>query len=68
MARQDGGGGGGGGDRWGWERTVRNVAPNLFMLGVYFVVTSYGGDGFGGGFFGETAQQPEWKSWQPSSA
>ncbi|GIL67453.1 hypothetical protein Vafri_20833 [Volvox africanus] len=43
------GGGGGGGDGWGWERTARNVAPNLFVLGLYFFLTSYGGDNFGGG-------------------
>ncbi|GFR51379.1 hypothetical protein Agub_g13807, partial [Astrephomene gubernaculifera] len=44
----NGGGGGGGGDGWGWERTARNVAPNLFVLGLYFFVTGYGGDNFGG--------------------
>ncbi|GLC37126.1 hypothetical protein PLESTB_000983000 [Pleodorina starrii] len=43
------GGGGGGGDGWGWERSARNVAPNLFVLGLYFFITSYGGDNFGGG-------------------
>jgi hypothetical protein len=45
-------GGGGGGDGWNWERTARNVAPNLFFLGLYFFITSYGGDGWNGGFFG----------------
>lgn len=46
------GGGGGGGGGWGWERTARNLAPNLFVMGLYFFVTSYGGDNFGGGGHG----------------
>jgi hypothetical protein len=48
-------GGGGGGDGWGWERTARNLLPNAVFLGMYFAITSYGGDGWGGwgGFFGE---------------
>ena len=46
---QDGGGGGGGGDGWNWERTARNLMPNLAFLGMYFMITSYGGDGWGGG-------------------
>lgn len=50
---QDDGGGGGGGDGWGWERTARNVLPNLVFLGMYFAVTSWGGDGWNGNFFGE---------------
>jgi hypothetical protein len=52
---QDDGGGGGGGDGWGWERTARNLLPNAVFLGMYFAITSYGGDGWGGwgGFFGE---------------
>jgi hypothetical protein len=29
------------------------VLPNLVFLGMYFMITSYGGDGWGGGFFGE---------------
>lgn len=49
---QDDGGGGGGGDGWNWERTARNVLPNVVFLGMYFLITSYGGDGWGGGFFG----------------
>jgi hypothetical protein len=53
---QDDGGGGGGGDGWGWERTARNVLPNLVFLGMYFFITSYGGDGWNGGFFGECRQ------------
>jgi len=53
---QDDGGGGGGGD-WGWERTVRNLLPNLAFLGLYFAITSYGGDGWGNGPFGE------WRCW-----
>lgn len=48
---QDDGGGGGGGDGWGWERTARNLLPNIVFLGMYFLVTSYGGDGWGGGIF-----------------
>eukprot|EP00198_Chlamydomonas_reinhardtii_P004313 XP_001693649.1 predicted protein [Chlamydomonas reinhardtii] len=48
----DSGGGGGGGGGWGWERTARNLAPNLFVMGLYFFVTSYGGDNFGGGGHG----------------
>jgi hypothetical protein len=51
------GGGGGGGDGWNWERTAKNVAPNLFVLGMYFFVTSYGGDGFKGEWFGEFTKQ-----------
>jgi hypothetical protein len=49
-------GGGGGGDGWGWERTARNLLPNIVFLGMYFAITSYGGDGWGGwgGFFGES--------------
>lgn len=43
---QDGGGGGGGGDGWNWERVVLNVAPNLAAAGLYFFITTYGGDGF----------------------
>jgi hypothetical protein len=50
---QNGGGGGGGGDGWHWERTARNLGVNLVFLGFYFWVTSHGGDGWGGGFFGE---------------
>lgn len=50
MLQDDGGGGGGGG--WGWERTARNLLPNVVFLGMYFLVTSYGGDGWNGGFFG----------------
>lgn len=53
FALQDGGGGGGGGDGWGWERTARNLLPNIAFIGLYFLITSKGGDGFGGGFFGE---------------
>lgn len=45
-------GGGGGGDGWNWERAARNVLPNLAFLGLYFVITSYGGDGWGNGPFG----------------
>jgi hypothetical protein len=49
-ALQDGGGGGGGGgDGWNWERTARNLLPNAVFLGMYFMITSYGGDGWGGG-------------------
>eukprot|EP00197_Chlamydomonas_leiostraca_P003881 CAMPEP_0202867264 /NCGR_PEP_ID=MMETSP1391-20130828/9052_1 /ASSEMBLY_ACC=CAM_ASM_000867 /TAXON_ID=1034604 /ORGANISM="Chlamydomonas leiostraca, Strain SAG 11-49" /LENGTH=126 /DNA_ID=CAMNT_0049547291 /DNA_START=112 /DNA_END=489 /DNA_ORIENTATION=- len=47
-----GGGGGGGGDGWNWERTARNLAPNLAFLGLYFAVTSWGGDGWGSWFGG----------------
>lgn len=54
LSLQDDGGGGGGGDGWNWERSARNVLPNLVFLGMYFLITSYGGDGWsGGGFFGE---------------
>ncbi len=41
---QQGGGGGGGGDKF-----IRNVALNLVLLGLYFVLESTNG---GGGFFG----------------
>ena len=41
---QQGGGGGGGGDKF-----IRNVALNLVLLGLYFVLESSNG---GGGFFG----------------
>ena len=35
---------------------ARNVLPNLVFLGMYFFITSYGGDGWGGGgFFGACA-------------
>lgn len=53
----DGGddGGGGGGDGWGWERTARNLLPNLAFLGLYFAITSYGGDGQ----FGQGSSQPD---------
>jgi hypothetical protein len=57
LCLQDDGGGGGGGDGWNWERTARNVLPNLVFLGMYFMITSYGGDGWGGGFFGECCMQ-----------
>lgn len=50
-------GGGGGGDGWGWERTARNLLPNLAFLALYFAITSYGGDGWGGGFFGKGSLQ-----------
>lgn len=52
--QDDGGGGGGGG--WDWERTARNVLPNVVFLGMYFLVTSHGGDGWNGSFFGEWAK------------
>lgn len=45
--------GDGGGDGWGWERAARNVLPNLAFLGLYFLITAYGGDGWGNGPFGK---------------
>lgn len=51
LPQDDGGGGGGGG--WNWEHTARNLLPNVVFLSMYFLVTSYGGDGWNGGFFGE---------------
>ncbi|KAI8474732.1 MAG: kinase-like domain-containing protein [Monoraphidium minutum] len=46
------GGGGGGGDGWGWEHLARNLLPNAAFLGLYFFITSHGGDGWGNGPFG----------------
>lgn len=59
LCLQDDGGGGGGG--WNWERTARNLLPNVVFLGMYFLVTSYGGDGWNGGFFGGEQTLLNWQ-------